>query len=71
MGGFPSRGGSHIEYTLVGLWGEGNDGEEGGGSLQHIVTGKVLGSGACDGVRVQTRHLVVCDLPMGTLLSKT
>ena len=40
---FPSRGGSHIEYTLVGLWGEGNDGEEGGSSLEHVVAGEVLG----------------------------
>ena len=40
---FPSRGGSHIEYTLVGLWGEGDDGEEGGSGLEHVVAGEVLG----------------------------
>jgi len=71
MGGFPSGGGGHIEYTLVGLWGKGNDGEEGGGSLEHVVAGKVLGCSTCNGVRVHGLHVVVCDLPIGTLLSKT
>ena len=43
MRSFPSGGGSHIEYTLVGLRGEGNDGEEGGSGLEHVVAGEVLG----------------------------
>jgi len=72
MRGFPSRGGSHIENPLVGLWGEGNDGKEGRGGLEHVVTGEILGCSAFDGVRVvQVRHLVARRLPIGTLLSKT
>jgi len=71
MRGFPAGGGSHVENALVGLWGEGNDGEEGGGGLEHVMAGEVLGCSAFNGVRVQTRHLVACDLPIGTLLSKT
>ena len=71
MGRFPSRGGSHIEYTLVGLWGEGNDGEKGGSCLEHVVASEVLGCGTCNGVRVQTRRPVAFDLPIGTVLSKT
>lgn len=68
---FPSGGGSHIENALVGLWREGDDGKEGGGGLEHIVTGKVLGCSTYDGIRVEALNLVVCDLPIGTLLSKT
>ena len=71
MRGFSSGSGSHIEHTLVGLWGEGNDGEEGGGSLEHVVAGEVLGCGTCNCVRVQNLYVVACDLPIGTLLSKT
>lgn len=71
MRGLPPRSGSHIENTLVGLWRKGNDGEEGGGSLEHVVAGEVLGCSTYDDVRVQTRDLVACDLPIGTLLSKT
>ena len=52
MRGFPSRGGSHIENTLVWLWGESNDGEEGGGGLEHVVAGEVLGCSACNGIRI-------------------
>ena len=71
MGRFPSRSGSHIENALVGLWGEGDDGEEGGGGLEHVVAGEVLGCSTCNAVRLQTRHLIVFDLPIGTPLSKT
>lgn len=71
MGRFPSRSGSHIENTLVGLWREGNDGEERGGGLEHVVTSEVLWCSTCNAVRVRTRYLVVFDLPIGTLLSKT
>lgn len=59
MGRFSSRSGSHIENTLVGLRGEGNDGEEGGGGLEHVVAGEVLGCSTCKVVRVRTLHLVV------------
>ena len=71
MRGFPSRGRSHIENTLVGLRGESNDRKKGGGGLEHVVAGEVFGCGACNGVRVQTRHVGALDLPIGTLLSKT
>ena len=71
MRGFPSRGRSHIENTLVGLRGESNDRKKGGGGLEHVVAGEVFGCGACNGVRAQTRHVGGCDLPIGTLLSKT
>ena len=54
MGRFPSRSGSHIKNTLVGLWGESNDGEEGGGGLEHVVAGEILGCSTCNTVRVRT-----------------
>ncbi|KUI63199.1 hypothetical protein VP1G_11449 [Cytospora mali] len=38
-------GGRHIEHTLVLLGGQGHDGEEGGGGLDNVVTGEVLGGG--------------------------
>lgn len=71
MRGFPSGGRSHVEDTLVGLWGEGNDGKKGGSGLEHVMAGEVLGCSAFDGVRIRRSHLVACDLPIGTLLSKT
>ena len=57
MRGFPSWGRGHIENTLIGLWGEGDDGKEGGGSLKHVVAGEVLGCSAFKGVRVQILRL--------------
>ena len=71
MGRFPSRGGSHIENTFVWLRREGNYREEGGGGLEHIVAGEVLGCSTCNTVRIRILHLVVFDLPIGTPLSKT
>jgi hypothetical protein len=53
MGSFPSRSGSHIEDTLVGLWREGNDGEERGGGLEHVVAGEILRCSTCSAVRFE------------------
>ena len=71
MRGFPSGGGSHVENTFVGLWGEGNDGKKGGSGLEHVMAGEVLGCSTFDKVRIHIRHLPAWDLPIGTLLSKT
>ena len=62
MRGFPSRGRSHIENTLVGLRGESNDRKKGGGGLEHVVAGEVFGRGACNGVRAKIRHVGTCEV---------
>lgn len=46
VGRLAAGGGGHVEHALVGLRGEGDDGEEGGGGLEHVVTSKVLRSSA-------------------------
>jgi len=71
MRGFPARGRSHVENTLIGLWGKGNDGKERRSGLKHVMAGEVLGCSAFNSVRVQILYLVAWDLPIGTVLSKT
>ena len=71
VGRFPPRSRSHIQNTLVQLRRERNDGEERGGGLEHVVAGEVFGCGTYNTVRVRVGHVVVVDLPIGTLLSKT
>lgn len=46
VGGFAAGGGGHVEDALVGLWGEGDDGEEGGGGLEDVFPREVFGRGA-------------------------
>jgi hypothetical protein len=44
VGGLAARGRGHVEAALSGLGGEGDNGEEGRGGLEHVVTGKIFGS---------------------------
>ena len=45
VGGLSAGCGGHVEDALVWLGGEGDDGEEGGGGLDHVVSCEVLGRG--------------------------
>ena len=42
VGGLATRSGSHVEDTLVGLRGEGHNGQERRCRLDHVLTRKVL-----------------------------
>lgn len=55
VGRLSSRGGGHVEYALVGLGTEGDDGEEGGGGLEDVVAGEVFGGGTCSSIGNQRK----------------
>ena len=44
VGRLSTRGRSHVQYTFLGLRSESDDGQEGRGGLQHVVTSEVFRS---------------------------
>jgi len=48
VGRFATRCSSHVKYSLVGLRSKSHDRHETGSTLQHVMTGQVLGSSTCN-----------------------
>lgn len=55
----------HVQHTLTGLWTQSDDGEEGGGGLEHVVAREVFGRRADGDVAFKDLQPDVCPFADG------